>query len=190
MPLKLILLIFALIILWVSYIDVTISKFKKEDKSNIEIIHSIIVLEKAMKKLNEALRFERWSLSYYKDRLRKLESRIDILESGHPDSDFDYATTDDDGNAIEIWFDGKRYIPEDKRDEDPIVIYADNKVITETTKPDVRCCARCKYYRPGPDHTCVIRPWLKVSAKEAKYSIIACNDYEEAIIQFMDTSIH
>ena len=122
-----------LLIGWINY---KIDKLKEEDKLNIETIGSIIALEKAMKKLNEALRTESRSLSNYKQRLRCLERRIDILESGHPDSEFDYATTDDDGNALEVWFNGKKYVPEDKRSEDTNTFYADNKVVAETTRPE------------------------------------------------------
>ena len=128
------------------WIDHKISKLKEENELHIETIGSIIALERAMKKLNEALRTESKSFSDYKQRLRCLERRIDILESGHPDSEFDYATTDDDGNALEVWFNGKKYVPEDKLDEDAMTVYADGRIVAETTRPDVRCCATCNKY--------------------------------------------
>ena len=157
-----------------------IDKLEKEDKLGIETIGSIIALEKAMKKLNEALRTESRSLSDYKRRLRCLERRIDILESGHPDSEFDYATTDDDGNALEVWFNGKKYVPEDKRSEDTNTFYADNKVVAETTRPEEkRCCATCKHYRPGSDHTCSIRSWLQVTNARANEAASVCNNYKK-----------
>lgn len=81
---------------------------------------AIRVLEGTIKKLNSGY--------------RELERRIDILESGHPDSDFDYAETDDDGNVLEIWFNGKKYVSEDKRDEDVAVFYADDRIVAEINK--------------------------------------------------------
>ena len=162
---------------WVNY---KIDKMKDENKLSIETIASIIALEKAMKKLNEALRTESRSLSNYKQRLRCLERRIDILESGHPDSEFDYATTDDDGNALEVWFNGKKYVPEDKLDEDAMTVYADGRIVAETTRPDVRCCATCQYYRPGEGHTCALCYWLNVTKTSAATPESACHNYEKA----------
>lgn len=132
---------------WINY---KIDKLKEEDKLNIDIIASIIALEKAVKKLNEALRTESRSLSDTKRRLRTLEKRIDILENGHPDTDIDYGTTDDDGNITEVWFEGKRYVPEDKHDENTSTFYADNKVVAETTRPYVKRAEKLNYlYNTG-----------------------------------------
>lgn len=134
-----------LVLGWINY---KINKLKDESKLNIETIGSIIALEKAMKKLNEALRTESRSLSDYKQRLRSLEKRIDILESGHPNSEFDYAITDDHDNIVEVWVDGKKYILEDKPDSDVMKLYADNKVVAETTRPGSRyTCADCERFR-------------------------------------------
>lgn len=111
---------------------------------------------------------------------RDHQKRLDILESDHPDSEIDYGEVDDDANVIAVWFDGKKYVPEDKKDEDAIKIYADNKVMTETTRPkENRCCATCRHYRPGPDHTCIIRPWLCTSPARAAESSSICNNYKK-----------
>lgn len=111
------------------------------------------------------------------------QKRLDILEADHPDDEIDYGTVDDDGNITEVWFNGKRYVPEDKRDEDAIKIYADNKVMAETTRPEEkRCCATCRHYRPGPDHTCTIRPWLRVTSNGATIADSACNNYEKLVL--------
>lgn len=166
-----------LFLCWINY---RIDKLKEESKLNIETIGSIIALEKAMKKLNEALRTESRSLSDYKQRLRSLEKRIDILESGHPNSEFDYAITDDHDNIVEVWVDGKKYILEDKPDSDVMKLYADNKVVAETTRPDVKCCATCQYYRPGEGHTCALCYWLNVTKTRAATPESACHNYEKA----------
>lgn len=166
-----------LVLGWINY---KINKLKDENEFHIESIGSIIALEKAMKKLNEALRTESRSLSDYKQRLRSLEKRIDILESGHPNSEFDYAITDDHDNIVEVWVDGKKYILEDKPDSDVMKLYADNKVVAETTRPDVKCCATCQHYRLGEGHTCALCYWLNVTKTRADTPESACHNYEKA----------
>ena len=164
--------VFGLLLGWLNY---KISKLKEDNELSIETISSIIALEKAVKKLNEALKIHEFRLDHQRDERYAIKKRLDILEAGHPDTDIDYGTVDDDGNIIEVWFEGKRYVPEDKRDEDTTTLYADNKVVAETTRPDVRCCATCKHYWPGVNHTCNMNPFKWVSSKNA-----ACNKYEEA----------
>lgn len=160
------------------YLDCTVSKMKK-DRLNLDVVTAITALEMAVKKLNEKLRYNTQSLSDYKQRLKRLEKRIDILENGHPDSDIDYCEVDDDNNVVAVWFEGKKYVPEDKRDENTSTFYADNKVVAEIAKPDVKCCATCRHYRPGPDHTCTIRPWLQVTKARANMAESSCNNYEK-----------
>lgn len=106
------------ILLLVNFVilDCKLSKMEK-DRLNLDVVAAIVAIEKAVKKLNEKLRYETQSLSDYKQRLKRLEKRIDILEEGHPDTDIDYGTVDDDGNVTEVWFKGKRYVPEDKRND-------------------------------------------------------------------------
>lgn len=146
-------------------LDLTISKMKK-DRLNIDVVAAIVAIETAVKKLSEKLRCETQSLSDYKQRLKRLEKRIDILEEGHPDTDIDYGEVDDhgevvcvwfegkkyvpedkrndidyvktdgDGNILAVWFHGKKFIPEDKKDEDTYTFYADGRVVAETTRPD------------------------------------------------------
>lgn len=164
--------VFGLLLGWLNY---KISKLKEDNELSIETISSIIALEKAMKKLNRALRSHDRRLDNHLHEISDIKNRLDILESGHPDTDIDYGTVDDDGNIIEVWFEGKRYVPEDKRVENTIILYADNKVVAETTRPDVKCCATCKHYWPGVNHTCNMNPFMWVSSKNA-----ACNKYEEA----------
>jgi len=119
---------------WMNY---KIDKLEKEDKLGIETIGSIIALEKAMKKLNEALRSHDRRLDDQLHELSNIKERLDILESGHPDSDIDYGEVDDDANVIAVWFNGKKYIPEDKWNEDTNTFHADNKVVAETTRGEV-----------------------------------------------------
>lgn len=103
------------------------------------------------------------------------QKRLDILESGHPDSDFDYGALDDHDEVVELWLNGKKYVPEDKRDADSMTVYADGRIMAETTKPEEkRYCATCKYYSPGVNHTCDMNPFKWVSSKNA-----ACNKYEK-----------
>lgn len=133
------------------YLDCTVSKMKK-DRLNLDVVAAIVAIETAVKKLNEKLRCETQSLSDYKQRLKRLEKRIDILENGHPDSDIDYCEVDDDNNAVAVWFEGKKYVPEDKRDENTSTFYADNKVVAETSRPDPQpesryTCSDCVRFR-------------------------------------------
>lgn len=166
---------FVLLVLNFISLDITVSKMKK-DRLNLDVVTAITALEMATKKLNEKLKYETQSLSDYKQRLKQLEKRLDILEEGHPDSDIDYGTVDDNGNITEVWFEGKRYVPEDKRNEDTNKLYADNKVVAEITRPEEKhCYATCKYYQPGVNHTCDMNPFKWVSSKNA-----ACNKYEAA----------
>lgn len=155
--------VFGLLLGWLNY---KISKLKEDNELSIETISSIIALEKAMKKLNEALKIHEFRLDHQRDERYAIKKRLDILEAGHPDDEIDYGTVDDDGNITEVWFEGKRYVPEDKRndidyaktdgdgnilavwfhgkkyvpedkrDEDPIVFYADGRVVAETTRPE------------------------------------------------------
>lgn len=144
---------------WINY---KIDKLKEENKLNIDMIGSIIALEKAVKKLNEALKTH--------------EQRLDILEADHPDTDIDYGEVDDDANVIAVWFNGKKYVPEDKKDEDTNTFYADNKAVSET-----HCCATCQYYRPDSGYsTCEFSSWLHVTKKYATMSDSACHNYEKA----------
>jgi len=164
---------------WMNY---KIDKLEKEDKLGIETIGSIIALEKAMKKLNEALRSHDRRLDDQLHELSNIKERLDILESGHPDSDIDYGEVDDDANVIAVWFNGKKYIPEDKLDENTSTFYADNKVVAETTRPEeTRCCATCQHYRPESGYsTCDLSTWLHVTKKYATMTDPACNNYEKA----------
>lgn len=141
-----------ILLLYFIYLDFTVSKMKKENKLNLKMIESIIALEKAMKKLNEALKIHEFRLDHQRDERYAIKKRLDILESGHPDTDIDYSTTDADGNITEVWFEGKRYVPEDKRDENTSTFYADNKVVAETSRPDPQpesryTCADCVRFR-------------------------------------------
>lgn len=163
---------------WINY---KIDKLKEEDKLNIDMIGSIIALEKAMKKMNEALKIHEFRLDHQRDERYAIKKRLDILEAGHPDTYIDYGTVDDDGNIIEVWFEGKRYVPEDKRDENTSTFYANNKVVAETTRPEeTRCCATCRHYRPESDHTCTIRSWLQVTKARANEAASVCNNYKKA----------
>lgn len=167
LSMMIVLMVGSLVLGWINY---KISKLKDEiddvyiGKENAAA--AIVVLEGLIWNLN----------ALCKDH----QKRLDILEAGHPDDEIDYGTVDDDGNITEIWFNGKRYVPEDKSDEDTVTFYADNKVIAETTKQDVKCCATCRHYRPGPDHTCTIRPWLRVTKACANNTHSACNNYAKA----------
>lgn len=130
---------------WINY---KIDKLKEEDKLNIETIGSIIVLEKAVKKLNEALKIHEHRLDHARDDIYGINERLDILEEGHPDTDIDYGEVDDQSNVVCVWFHGKKYVPEDKRDENTSTFYADNKVVDETTRPESRyTCADCVRFR-------------------------------------------
>lgn len=143
---------------WINY---KIDKLKEENKLNIDMIGSIIALEKAVKKLNEALKTH--------------EQRLDILEADHPDTDIDYGEVDDDANVIAVWFNGKKYVPEDKKDENTSTFYADNKVVAET-----HCCATCQHYRPDSGYsTCDFRTWLHATKKYATMADSVCNNYEK-----------
>lgn len=113
-------------------LDLSVSKMKKDNKSNIEMIGLIIALEKAMKKLNAALKSHDRRLDNHLHEISDIKDRLDILESGHPDSDIDYATLDDHDEVVEVWFHGKKYVPEDKRDEDTVTFYADDRIVAET----------------------------------------------------------
>ena len=128
--------LFVLLLVNFVILDYTVSKMKK-DRLNIDVVAAIVAIETAVKKLNEKLRCETQSLSDYKQRLKRLEKRIDILEEDHPDTDIDYGEVDDHGKVVCVWFEGKKYVPEDKRDENTSTFYADNKVVAETTKSDV-----------------------------------------------------
>ena len=112
------------------------------------------------------------------------QKRLDILEEGHPDSEIDYGTVDNDGNITEVWFEGKRYVPEDKRDEDNVAFYADGRVVAETTRPEEkRCCATCQHYRPESGYsTCDLRTWLHVTKAYANNTHSACNNYEKLVL--------
>ena len=134
---------------WINY---KIDKLKEEGKLNIETIGSIIALEKAMKKLNEALKIHEFRLDHQRDERYTIKKRLDILEEGHPYTDIDYGEVDDDGNALEVWFNGKKYVPEDKRAEETSTFYADNEVVADTTRPDPQpesryTCADCVRFR-------------------------------------------
>jgi len=130
---------------WINY---KIDKLKEEDKLNIDMIGSIIALEKAMKKLNEALRSHDRRLDDQLHELSNIKERLDILESGHPDMDIDYGEVDDQGEVVCVWFNGKKYVPEDKSAEDTNTFYSDNKVVAETTRPESRyTCADCVRFR-------------------------------------------
>ena len=167
----------SLLLGWMSY---KIYEFKK-DVNRFETDYALVyALEEAVKKMNEVLKIHEFRLDHQRDERYAIKKRLDILESGHPDTDIDYGTVDDDGNIIEVWFECKRYVPEDKRDEDTTTLYADNKVVAETTRPDVKCCATCKYYRPGAEHTCAINPLRWTSSRRVNEPISACNNYEEA----------
>ena len=123
----------SLLLGWVSYKTYEL----KKDVNRFETDYALVyALEEAVKKLNEALKTHEFRLDHQRDERYAIKKRLDILESGHPDTDIDYGTVDDDGNIIEVWFEGKRYVPEDKRDEDTTTLYADNKVVAETTRPD------------------------------------------------------
>ena len=171
--------VFGLHLGWLNY---KISKLKEDNELSIETISSIIALEKAVKKLNEALKIHEFRLDHQRDERYAIKKRLDILEAGHPDTDIDYGTVDDDGNALEVWFNGKKYVPEDKRAEETNTFYADNKVVAETTRPEeTRCCATCKYYRPDSGYsTCDLSTWLHVTKKYATMSDSACHNYEKA----------
>lgn len=164
---------------WINY---KIDKLKEEDKLNIDMIGSIIALEKAMKKLNAALKIHEHRLDHERDEIYGINKRLDILEAGHPDTAIDYGTVDDDGDITEVWFEGKKYILEDNPDEDVMKLYADNKVVSETTRPEEkRCCATCRHYRPESGFsTCDLRTWLHVTKKYATMSDSACHNYEKA----------
>jgi hypothetical protein len=150
----------------------------KKDVNRFETDYAqVYALEEAVKKLNRALRSHDRRLDNHLHEISDIKNRLDILESGHPDTDIDYGEVDDD-NAV--WLDGKKYVPADKRDDDTITLYADNKVVAETTKPDAKCCATCKYYRPGAEHTCAINPLRWTSSRHVNEPISACNNYEEA----------
>lgn len=167
--------------LFLGWINYKIDKLKEEDKLNIDIIGSIITLEKAMKKLNAALKIHDRRLDNHLHEISDIKDRLDILESGHPDSDIDYATLDDHDEVVEVWFEGKKYVPEDTRAEETNTFYADNKVVAETTRPEeTRCCATCQYYRPESGYsTCDLRTWLHVTKKYATMTDSACNNYEK-----------
>lgn len=163
---------------WINY---KIDKLKKDNKLSIETIGSIITLEKAMKKLNEALKIHEHRLDHERDDIYGIQRRLDILEANHPDDEINYGTVDDDGNITEVWFEGKRYVPEDKRDEDTVAFYADGRVVAKTTRPEEkRCCATCQHYRPGSGYsTCDLRTWLYMTKKYATMSDSACNNYKK-----------
>lgn len=164
---------------WINY---KIDKLKEEDKLNIETIGSIIALEKAMKKLNAALKIHEHRLDHERDEIYGINKRLDILEEGHPDTDIDYGEVDDHGEVVCVWFEGKKYVPEDKRAEETNTFYADNKVVAETTKPEeTRCCATCQHYRPESGYsTCDLSTWWHVTKKHATMADSACNNYEKA----------
>lgn len=141
--------VFGLLLGWLNY---KISKLKEDNELSIETISSIIALEKAMKKLNEALKIHEFRLDHQRDERYAIKKRIDILEEGHPDTDIDYGEVDDQSNVVCLWFHGKKYVPEDKRDENTSTFYADNKVVAETTRPDPQpesryTCADCVRFR-------------------------------------------
>lgn len=174
-----VLIALGLILGWINY---KIDKLKEENKLNIEMVGSIIVLEKAMKKLNAALKIHEYRLDHERDEIYGINKRLDILEEGHPDTDIDYGEVDDDGNVIAVWFEGKKYVPEDKRDEDTVTFYADGRVVTvESTKPEEkRCCATCQHYRPESGFsTCDLRTWLHATKKYATMADSACHNYEK-----------
>jgi hypothetical protein len=129
--------LFILLLINLVILDCKLSKMKK-DRLNLDVVAAIVAIETAVKKLNEKLRCETQSLSDYKQRLKKLEKRIDILEEGHPDE------VDDQSNVVCVWFHGKKYVPEDKRDENTSTFYADNKVVAETSRPDPQPESRYK----------------------------------------------
>lgn len=162
-------------------LDLSVSKMKKDNKSNIEMIGLIIALEKAMKKLNAALKSHDRRLDNHLHEISDIKDRLDILESGHPDSDIDYAALDDHDEVVCVWFEGKKYVPEDKRAEETNTFYADNKVVAETTRPEeTRCCATCQHYRPESGFsTCDLRTWLHTTKKYATMADSACNNYEK-----------
>jgi len=76
------------------YLDCTISKMKK-DRLKLDVVAAIIALEKAVKKLNEALKIHEHRLDHERDEIYGINKRLDILEEDHPDSDIDYGTVDD-----------------------------------------------------------------------------------------------
>jgi hypothetical protein len=81
-------------------LDIKADKINKEIINKEQLITAFVALDKSIKKLNDG----------FKDH----EHRLDILEDDHPDTDIDYGTVDDEGNITEVWFQGKRYVPEDK----------------------------------------------------------------------------
>lgn len=134
--------VLSLILGFASYKAYKMKESLNEDKGGV--IRYIPLLEEAMKKLNNALRSHDRRLDDQLHELSDIKERLDILESGHPDSDIDYGEVDDDANVIAVWFNGKKYIPEDKRNEDASTFYADNKVVAETTRPDPHSESRYK----------------------------------------------
>ena len=155
-------------------LDITVSKMKK-DRLKLDDVYTrkenaaaaVRVLEGLIRNLNAMCRDH--------------QKRLDILEAGHPDSDIDYGEVDDDANVIAVWFNGKKYVPEDKRDENTSTFYADNVVVAETTRPEEkRCCATCQHYRPESGFsTCDLRTWLHATKKYATMADSACNNYEK-----------
>jgi len=172
--------LFVLLLVNFFILDCTVSKMKK-DRLNLYVVTAITALEMAVKKLNEALRINDRRLDNHLHEISDIKNRLDILENGHPDSDIDYCEVDDDNNVVAVWFEGKKYVPEDKRDENTSTFYADNKVVAEITKPDVKCCSTCKHYRPDSGYsTCEFSSWLHVTKKCATMTDSACHNYEKA----------
>lgn len=170
-----------LVLGWITH---KINKLKDENELNIEMIGSIVALEKAMKKLNEALRIHEHRLDHQRDDIYGIQRRLDILEANHPDSDIDYATLDDRDEVVEVWFNGKKYIPEDKLDGDTVAFYADGRIVAETTRPDVKCCATsaCNNYEKT-ERGCYSATKGQVDYPYISYTNMGGNDKTEQLLK-------
>lgn len=130
--------VLSLVFGWLSY---KVNKMKASLNEDKGVIRHILLLEEAMKKLNNALRSHDRRLDDQLHELSDIKERLDILESGHPNSDYG---TVKDGKVTELWLDGKKYVPEDKSAEETNTFYADNEVVAETTRPDPHSESRYK----------------------------------------------
>lgn len=180
----------AVLSLILGFISYKTYKMKEKLDESEGTVASIIALKEAARKLNAASKIHEHRLDHERDEIYGIQKRLDILESGHPDMDIDYGEVDDDANVIAVWFNGKKYVPEDKQDEDCIKIYADNKVIAETAhmanaarSEEKRCCATCRHYRPESGYsTCDLRTWLHATKKYATMADSASNNYEKIVL--------
>ena len=166
---------------WLSY---KTYKMKNQFDEDEALVRYIMLLKEAEKKLNAALKIHEHRLDHQRDDIYGIQRRLDILEANHPDDEIDYGTVDDDGNITEVWFEGKRYVPEDKRDGDTVAFYADGRVMTETTRPEEkRCCATCQHYRPESGYsTCSQVLRSHVTKAYANNTHSACNNYEKLVL--------